>query len=997
MKKLFSLLLCLFVLASVLPTSAVVFATEADEDATELVTVFVSGGTATERGKSDASTRLSVPYGTAVTITATDFADKTFAYWKTDGGDKIGDKTFDVYANRNIGIYACYSDWKGDFGEWTLCPGMIGCEDAVLSYREDSATGLREYSARESSHDFDWNNEVVIKEATCTEEGEAANVCSDCGYRYVYSTPASHKMGPSVVVKKASGAQKGISRSTCELCGYHEDSEFIKPIYPDKNLHIKYKANDLFYGNSSYWSREEEHWVGDNAYMYYIFHNRTAHYDNYQCDYLLYFDHGENSPVYVRTVYGRPPSNYDSYRFGNNWAVLDYVDSYDEFVALVESCHYGTQNGANSSRLEELYDAWADYFNIYGMERIQSVRTLDWTYADFTLKNATSYYTTDGQEFIVDENNCCYYHSDTAHFGSPREYDGITLMEDMEEMPLEEPDITECYYFRTQGTNCNWTMHNNKYYIGSADGVTFNYNESARAEVGKQFDHWEIYDWDTDRWVAQPQTSLSVTFGAVYRTLRGVRARAPLYVRAAETDLPKIYSVTTTDGLTFNSNEETEINSLMAFNGQHIYLNWSVVDEDGRDKYIDHFEVTVDGGTTDVYNSNLTITGNTVISPVFYGGGGYDYGTNISIRYGGCGQGYFGDDEECTYLDGLNVGDKVTVHMTYYDHVDPDEYDFVGWFYVDSEMDTYGDLISTEPTCEVEIIDTEFHYIAIEPVFKEKGGKDPTLPNKVTVTNSWVKNGRNWSMPVWTSSILIPADGSAVICDMERPYVSKWVVTSDGEESYEIERDYGEYYLDIYGDTHIEGIPSNHTDETHEWGDWYNWDTVHMRECPCGVMETQDHIDEDGNESCDVCGADLHKHVFAEEYQSNPGSHWKVCACGETAPTAPHIDANSDGLCDVCGYNTHIHVYRTYFDTEKHWKNCDCGNVMDEAAHVDENSDGFCDVCGYEDRAPAAKDLVSIRKALLRIRGAKYFDTTGDKYFDVRDLVHLKKMLATGE
>ncbi|MBD5131226.1 MAG: InlB B-repeat-containing protein [Clostridiales bacterium] len=108
------------------------------------------------------------------------------------------------------------------------------------------------------------------------------------------------------------------------------------------------------------------------------------------------------------------------------------------------------------------------------------------------------------------------------------------------------------------------------------------------------------------------------------------------------------------------------------------------------------------------------------------------------------------------------------------------------------------------------------------------------------------------------------------------------------------------------------------------------------------------------------CGGDDHTHDYKWKFEGD--KHWQECECGEKTGEAAHVDekvnatgeAGKDELCDVCGANLHAHVYQWNSTALVHWQECECGDKTAEAAHVDEknnetgaeSADEKCDVCG---------------------------------------------------
>ena len=94
---------------------------------------------------------------------------------------------------------------------------------------------------------------------------------------------------------------------------------------------------------------------------------------------------------------------------------------------------------------------------------------------------------------------------------------------------------------------------------------------------------------------------------------------------------------------------------------------------------------------------------------------------------------------------------------------------------------------------------------------------------------------------------------------------------------------------------------------------------IQKRTCVCGEEQTRDytvdHVDENEDGKCDLCGISLggaHTHEFGEWQPLNGSrptcteSAWEIrkCSCGETesreVPALGHIDENGDDYCDRC-------------------------------------------------------------------------------------------------
>ena len=156
-----------------------------------------------------------------------------------------------------------------------------------------------------------------------------------------------------------------------------------------------------------------------------------------------------------------------------------------------------------------------------------------------------------------------------------------------------------------------------------------------------------------------------------------------------------------------------------------------------------------------------------------------------------------------------------------------------------------------------------------------------------------------------------------------------------------------------------------HTYDTSKWvtdaeNHWHGASCEHTDE----TIDLDEHIDEDGDEVCDVCEYALHTHAYnTDEWATDETSHWHASTCGcadEKLDLGEHSNTDGDALCDVCAYEIHYHEYNTeewVSDTAEHWHAASCGH--DERADVAEHTNDFlgtCTVCGHND----AKSVVGV-------------------------------------
>ncbi len=208
-------------------------------------------------------------------------------------------------------------------------------------------------------------------------------------------------------------------------------------------------------------------------------------------------------------------------------------------------------------------------------------------------------------------------------------------------------------------------------------------------------------------------------------------------------------------------------------------------------------------------------------------------------------------------------------------------------------------------------------------------------------------------------------------CDSKEPphehtYDSTWLYDETRHwhaatcEHAELESDSGEH-VDNDGND-ICDVCGYIADHTHSYEDKWTWnESTHYHKSACGHNVKQDeakHDDGNNDSVCDVCTYDYdHTHTYDEAWVSNGESgHWHAPTCGHTvdgAELTPHADGNNDGDCDTCGENGgHEHTYADAWTTteDEHWREVTCGHdisVADKGVHVDENGDSTCDACGY--------------------------------------------------
>ena len=85
--------------------------------------------------------------------------------------------------------------------------------------KEIPATGAHAYG--------DW---VIVKEATCTEQGEVTYTCNDCGHTKVEKTPALGHDLKEVILKQPTCSESGLKAMVCQRPGCdHKENEVSIP------------------------------------------------------------------------------------------------------------------------------------------------------------------------------------------------------------------------------------------------------------------------------------------------------------------------------------------------------------------------------------------------------------------------------------------------------------------------------------------------------------------------------------------------------------------------------------------------------------------------------------------------------------------------------------------------------------------------------------------------------------------------------------------------
>ena len=540
-RRILALLLGLCMIISLLPSVA--WATGPGEEAAASYPVYVHGGTLQKDGMTVRS-GAKFPAGTVLTVTLDEslFPGHTFAYWVGSDGTQVPQKSFRMVVDRVTGFSPAFSDLTGNFGDWTVLKKGTLCTDGTLCVHEDSAQGLKEYRFERGYHNtyaytyerlndeqhtarcadcpytevnnHYWNSGEVTTEATCAAEGVKTFTCNQCGAtktesieKTSHSYPYYPKDSDYEIITSADGSAPGKRALKCSVCGQPgTEREYITATLPDKPgvQHYTLKCtSDYGINTGMNHARIEEHYFTDNAYYYAV--KRDANSRGFM---LLWFNEGENSPVYIKSAtksssggisatqdYGTSESNY--------YGILCYVDNRDEFINLISSWSgiYTYDNGLSTSYLYSPVSGYRTFAKLWNEDSSQLTPKFE-NYALETWADPVKVYTrTYGGkqcEYYVNKDNACV-----------RQWDGTERVwftyDTCETFPFSKPDrdkITWFSYYVMDGSYGGVYYDGGHFGMASKDWSDEDRKVTPRdAATGKAFSHWENYDPRTWQWV----------------------------------------------------------------------------------------------------------------------------------------------------------------------------------------------------------------------------------------------------------------------------------------------------------------------------------------------------------------------------------------------------------------------------------------------------------------------------------------------------------------
>ena len=558
-RKILSLVLSVCLLIGLLPVQAAA----APGDAASYA-VYVHGGTMTRDG-TEVRSGASLPAGTVLTVTLDEgsFPGRQFAYWAGGDGTQVPQKSFRLLVDRLTAFYPVFSDLTGSFGEWRELERGALCTDGTLYVREDSASGLKEYRFSHGNHmrytyipldeeshtvqcvscaysevrRHNWDDGVVTTEATCGAEGEKTYTCTSCGAtrtegierKTSHSYPYSPKDSDYVILNPAVGSAPGTRALKCSVCGAPgTEREYIVATLPNESGVQHYKLTlKSGYNSSSGLNRGriEEHYFTDDAYYYAV--KRDVSSRGFM---LLWFDEGENSPVYIRSATKNSDGGFsatDAYGTAesNHYGILCYVDSREEFVELIShwSGIYTYDNGRSTSYLYNTVDGYRTYEKLWNENSSQFTPKFE-NYALETWADPVKVYTRSygGKqcEYYVNDDNACV-----------RQWDGTDRVwftyDTRETFPFSKPERDKITWFSYYVMDGSYGYGYDDYYFGMATNAWSGEDRKVTpraAATGKEFSHWEKYNPRTWQWeycsdqaIWTPPVTDVTTLRAIYK------------------------------------------------------------------------------------------------------------------------------------------------------------------------------------------------------------------------------------------------------------------------------------------------------------------------------------------------------------------------------------------------------------------------------------------------------------------------------------------------
>ena len=130
-------------------------------------------------------------------------------------------------------------------------------------------------------------------------------------------------------------------------------------------------------------------------------------------------------------------SSYNKY--GYDWAIITYVDSYDEFIQYIDNEAKGNDNGRNNSSLFMMYQMWEEEFNRVGGIPNGYYCSGITEYLGYSCRVMEN----EHHAYYVTEDNCCLYYLGK---GSNRDSAYVSKIEPITEIPYGPIDYSQVSY-----------------------------------------------------------------------------------------------------------------------------------------------------------------------------------------------------------------------------------------------------------------------------------------------------------------------------------------------------------------------------------------------------------------------------------------------------------------------------------------------------------------------------------------------------------------------
>ena len=111
--------------------------------------------------------------------------------------------------------------------------------------------------------------------------------------------------------------------------------------------------------------------------------------------------------------------------------------------------------------------------------------------------------------------------------------------------------------------------------------------------------------------------------------------------------------------------------------------------------------------------------------------------------------------------------------------------------------------------------------------------------------------------------------------------------------------------------TACDSILHQHIEGQWEFNDSQHWQNVTCTWHICNInLVSYDHIDEDKDSFCDVCGYRPLRPSLGMNWHYSDSHHWRLPEGEETFAVVygynPHVDEDKNNICDTCGYQYSI-------------------------------------------------------------------------------------------